>query len=89
MNVKDRQRMDNFENKLNVLDGKLNNLEDKVGDIYNKLVDDERTTSVGVISTVNKLNKEVNKLNVAYNIAKWVIGTAIIVGLGILGNQKF
>ena len=89
MNLKERNRMDTIENKLNVLDGKLNTLDDKVGEIYNKLVDDERTTSVGVISTVNKLNKEVNKLNVAYNIAKWIVGTAILVGLGVLGNKKF
>ena len=67
----------------------LNNVEKIVAELYNKLVDDERTNSVGVISSVNHLKEDVSKLNLAYKIGKWVIAIIATTSLGMIANNQF
>ena len=79
MNIKDRERMDEFEDKLNDLDK-------KVQGIYDALLDDERTSKIGVISEVEGLRKDMQTIMQAYKIGKWVIVTITTVILGLLGH---
>ena len=79
MNIKDRERMDEFGEKLNDLDK-------KVQGIYDALLDDERTSKIGVISEVEGLRKDMQTIMQAYKIGKWVIVTITTVILGLLGH---
>lgn len=65
---------------------KLNDLDKKVQGIYDALLDDERTSKIGVISEVEGLRKDMQTIMQAYKIGKWVIVTITTVILGLLGH---
>tara|TARA_R110000764_G_scaffold64762_1_gene136093 strand:- start:688 stop:939 length:252 start_codon:yes stop_codon:yes gene_type:complete len=79
MNVKDRERMDEFADKLNHLDNKVQN-------IYDALLDDERTSRIGLISEVEQMRKDLQVVMSAYKIGKWVVIAIATMFLGLLGN---
>ena len=65
---------------------KLNDLDKKVQGIYDALLDDERTSKIGVISEVEGLRKDMQTIMQAYKIGKWVIVTITTIILGLLGH---
>ena len=80
MNVKDRERMDEFADKLNHLDNKVQN-------IYDALLDDERTSRIGLISEVEQMRKDLQVVMSAYKIGKWVVIAIATMFLGLLGHS--
>jgi hypothetical protein len=76
MNKQDRDRMDEFGNKL----GNLNN---KVERILDALLDDKRTSKEGVISKVVQMEKDMQVIMTAYNIGKWLVAiiTTIMISM--------
>ena len=65
---------------------KLNHLDKKVQGIYDALLDDERTSKIGVISEVEGLRKDMQTIMQAYKMGKWVIVTISTIILGLLGH---
>jgi len=80
MNAKDRERMDEFADKLNHLDNKVQN-------IYDALLDDERTSRIGLISEVEQMRKDLQVVMSAYRIGKWVVIAIATMFLGLLGHS--
>jgi|TARA_R110002096_G_scaffold72462_2_gene172661 hypothetical protein len=79
MNVKDREQMEEFRDKLNSLDKKVQGISDA-------LLDDERTSRIGVISEVEQMRKDMQTVMRAYKICKWIIVTVSTFVLGLLGH---
>lgn len=76
MNKQDRDRMDEFGNK-------LGNLNKKVERILDALLDDERTSKEGVISKVVQIEKDMQVIMTAYKIGKWLVAiiTTIMISM--------
>ena len=78
MNVKDREQMTNFKLKVDTLAKKQNSLDKKVDKILAVLEDDRYSTSTGLISEVNELNEQVQKLMYVNGTIKrlfwWIMG---------------
>jgi hypothetical protein len=76
MNKQDRDRMDEFGNK-------LGNLNKKVERILDALLDDERTSKEGVISKVVQMEKDMQVIMTAYKIGKWLVAiiTTIMISM--------
>jgi len=79
MNVKDREQFEELSNKLNSLDMKVQGISDA-------LLDDERTSRIGVISEVEQIRKDMQIIMSAYKISKWVVISITTIILGLLGN---
>tara|TARA_R110000796_G_C14445532_1_gene422809 strand:+ start:197 stop:463 length:267 start_codon:yes stop_codon:yes gene_type:complete len=79
MNVKDRERMDDFGDKINHLDKKVQRISDA-------LLDDERTSKIGTISKVEQIEKDMEILLSAYRIGKWMIISLLTTLLAVLGT---
>ena len=80
MNAKDRERMDEFGDKLNHLDKKIQSISDA-------LLDDERTSRIGLISDVEQIRKDLQIVMSAYRIGKWIIISISTIFLGLIGNN--
>ena len=79
MNIKDRERMDEFGDK-------INNLDKKIQGIYDALLDDERTSKIGLISEVEQMSKDLQVIMSAYKIGKWLLAIIITMFLSLLGH---
>jgi|TARA_R110000823_G_C15541105_1_gene458136 hypothetical protein len=79
MNIKDRERMDEFGDKLNHLDRKIQG-------IHDALLDDERTSKIGLISEVEQMSKDLQVIMSAYKIGKWLVAIIITMFLSLLGH---
>lgn len=80
MNIKDRERMDEFGDKLNHLDKKLQRISDA-------LLDDERTSKIGIISEVEQLRKDMRTIMSTYKAGKWLFISVITMFFGLLGHS--
>ncbi len=76
MNKQDRDRMDEFGNR-------LGNLDKKVDSVLDALLDDERTSKEGVISKVVQMEKDMRVIMTAYQIGKWLVAiiTTIMISM--------
>ena len=79
MNVKDRERMDEFGDK-------INNLDRKIQGIYDALLDDERTSKIGLISEVEQMSKDLQIIMSAYKIGKWLVAIIVTMFLSLVGH---
>lgn len=79
MNAQDRERMDEFGDKLNHLDKKLQRISDA-------LLDDERTSKIGIISEVEQLRKDMQIIMSTYRAGRWFFITIITMFLGLMGH---
>ena len=79
MNVKDRERMDEFGDNIKDLDN-------KVQGIYDALLDDKRTSKIGLISEVNQMRKDLQLIMSAYRIGKWLLAIIVTMFLSLLGH---
>tara|TARA_R110001592_G_scaffold204577_1_gene454648 strand:+ start:22878 stop:23144 length:267 start_codon:yes stop_codon:yes gene_type:complete len=79
MNQKDRDRMDEFGDKLSHLDKKVQRISDA-------LLDDERTSRIGVISEVEQMRKDMEVIMYAYKIGRWFFGIVVTLILTALGT---
>jgi len=79
MNVKDRERMGEFANKLNRLDRKIQGISDA-------LLDDERTSKIGLISEVEQMSKDLQVIMSAYRVGKWLLAIIVAMFLSLVGH---
>ena len=79
MNAKDRERMDEFGDK-------INNLDRKIQGIYDALLDDERTSKIGLISEVEQMSKDLQVIMSAYKIGKWLLAIIVAMFLSLVGH---
>ena len=79
MNIKDRERMDEFGDK-------INNLDRKIQGIYDALLDDERTSKIGLISEVEQMSKDLQIIMSAYKVGKWLLAIIVAMFLSLVGH---
>tara|TARA_B110000285_G_scaffold155701_1_gene173724 strand:- start:525 stop:782 length:258 start_codon:yes stop_codon:yes gene_type:complete len=79
MNIKDRERMDEFGDK-------INNLDKKIQGIYDALLDDERTSKIGLISEVEQMSKDLQVIMSAYKVGKWLLAIIVAMFLSLIGH---
>ena len=79
MNIKDRERMDEFGDK-------INNLDKKIQGIYDALLDDERTSKIGLISEVEQMSKDLQVIMSAYRVGKWLLAIIVAMFLSLVGH---
>lgn len=88
MNAQDRVKINEFDNKLDLLDQEQRKLAKKVDRILDVLQDDQYSTDKGLITEVNRLNDEVEKLLYVNTAIKkffwWIMGivAAILTVIG-------
>jgi len=79
MNIKDREKMNEFGDKLNRLDRKIQG-------IHDALLDDERTSKIGLISEVEQMSKDLQIIMSAYKIGKWLLAIIVAMFLSLVGH---
>jgi hypothetical protein len=79
MNIKDRERMDEFGDN-------IKNLDNKVQGIYDALLDDERTSKIGLISEVEQMRKDLQLIMSAYKVGKWLLAIIVAMFLSLVGH---
>jgi len=79
MNAKEKEQ-------LHELDSKINRLDRKVQGIFDALLDDKRTSRIGVISEVEQIRKDINSIMSVYRIVKWVVISVGTIALALMGN---
>ncbi len=79
MNAKEKEQIHEINNKINILDR-------KVQGILDVLLDDKRTSRIGVISEVEAIRKDLHTITSAYKLVKWVVISVITIIIGVLGN---
>ena len=79
MNAKERETIKELSEKINRLDKKVQGISDA-------LLDDERTSRIGVISEVEQIRKDINSIMSVYRIVKWVIISVGSIALALMGN---
>ena len=79
MNAKERETIKELSEKINRLDKKVQGISDA-------LLDDERTSRIGVISEVEQIRKDINSIMSVYRIVKWVIISVATIALALMGN---
>ena len=72
--------MDEFGDKLNHLDKKLQRISDA-------LLDDERTSKIGIISEVEQLRKDMQTIMSTYKAGRWLFIAIVTMFLGLLGHS--
>ena len=65
---------------------KLNHLDRKIQGIYDALLDDERTSKIGLISEVEQMSKDLQIIMSAYKVGKWLLAIIITMFLSLLGH---
>jgi|SaaInlV_120m_DNA_3_1039746.scaffolds.fasta_scaffold00537_11 hypothetical protein len=79
MNAKERETIKELSEKINLLDKKVQGISDA-------LLDDERTSRIGVISEVEQIRKDINSIMSVYRIVKWVVISVGSIALALMGN---
>lgn len=79
MNNQDREQM-------GILEDKINKLDHKIDGIYDALLDDKRTSKIGIISEVNQMKKDIEVIMSAYKVGKWLTLAIVTSVLGLLGH---
>ena len=79
MNVKDRQQ-------IGELGDDIKNLDNRVQGIYDALLDDERTSKIGLISEVEQMRKDLQIIMSAYRVGKWLLAIIVTMFLSLLGH---
>ena len=72
--------MDEFGDKLNHLDKKLQRISDA-------LLDDDRTSKIGIISEVEQLRKDMQIIMSTYKAGRWLLLAIVTMFLGLLGHS--
>jgi len=72
--------MDEFGDKLNHLDKKIQRISDA-------LLDDERTSKIGIISEVEQLRKDMQTIMSTYKAGRWLFIAIVTMFLGLLGHS--
>ena len=65
---------------------KINNLDKKIQGIYDALLDDERTSKIGLISEVEQMSKDLQVIMSAYKIGKWLLAIIVAMFLSLVGH---
>lgn len=79
MNVKDRQQIGELRDD-------IKNLHNRVQGIYDALLDDERTSKIGLISEVEQMRKDLQIIMSAYRVGKWLLAIIVTMFLSLLGH---
>ena len=79
MNVKDRQQIGELRDD-------IKNLDNRVQGIYDALLDDERTSKIGLISEVEQMRKDLQIIMSAYRVGKWLLAIIVTMFLSLLGH---
>ena len=78
--------MDEFGDNIKDLDNKVQHLGNKVQGIYDALLDDERTSKIGLISEVNQMRKDLQLIMSAYKVGKWLLAIIVAMFLSLVGH---
>ena len=65
---------------------KINNLDKKIQGIYDALLDDERTSKIGLISEVEQMSKDLQVIMSAYKVGKWLLAIIVAMFLSLVGH---
>ena len=65
---------------------KINNLDKKIQGIYDALLDDERTSKIGLISEVEQMSKDLQVIMSAYKVGKWLLAIIVAMFLSLIGH---
>ena len=65
---------------------KLNHLDRKIQGIHDALLDDERTSKIGLISEVEQMSKDLQVIMSAYKIGKWLLAIIVAMFLSLVGH---
>ena len=65
---------------------KINNLDRKIQGIYDALLDDERTSKIGLISEVEQMSKDLQVIMSAYKVGKWLLAIIVAMFLSLVGH---
>ena len=79
MNNQDREQM-------GILEDKINKLDHKIDGIYDALLDDKRTSKIGIISEVTQMKKDIAVIMSAYKVGKWLVVVIVTTFFGLLGH---